>query len=363
MRLKFDRNLRIVLSVSAALALVPISFNACTGGFIAREMAVGVSTTSSTASTATDVSPISDPPPVAASTPISVDRTNPRVIQTIVSPKSLDPAVDNWMADSYALVDTRVPSQGALVIFLLGAGTTPPQAAAYYLPYFAQFGAHVICLDYARDYGIDTGCAANDLTCYGKKRLEAIEGVDSSPLINVTPSNSLEQRLRLLLRNLAATQPQYGWNYFVDDSGEPRWDRIAPMGISHGSATAAYWGKLHAFDRVITLSGPDDSVMGQPSDWLSFASLTPADRYYAFDNVNEVRYPRYVTSFDTLGIAKDSFDLTNGALPISKSVRRLTLNVVDGDDETNHLSTIPYAHAIGVRDLEAYRYFLDFSTN
>ena len=340
------------------LSGLPFAFNACGSGFESAPLHLG-STVSSTDDERNDQTPGDERPPTSSPTatptlepdppapvvdkPIEVDRSNPRLIESIVDPKLLDSAADKWADMQYAHLDTRVPPVGYLAIYLFGAGTSQPSHHVETYKLIASFGLHVIGPDYAQDYGVTTGCQAGDSACIGNKRLEAITGADHSSLIEVKRANSLEARILKMLTHLEQTQPQYGWGYFLDQNGGIRWDRIVVIGHSHGSGTGPLMAKLHKVARAVALAGPDDVVSDMPSDWTKMASATPADRYYGLTNVHELRIEKYKKSWTALGIdiVGKSEDITDGVAPGSPDIRALYLSTDYGSESANHLSTVP----------------------
>jgi len=110
-------------------------------------------------------------------------------------------------------------------------------------------------------------------------RLEIVDGVDRSAFVNVTPANSIDNRLTKLLVYLDAQFPNEGWSRFLND-GEPRWSQIAVGGHSQGAGQAALIGKIRHVDRVVLLAGPPDRRVPEALDaWVSIGE-TPAAKYF-----------------------------------------------------------------------------------
>src|SRR2546421_666055 len=119
-----------------------------------------------------------------------------------------------------------------------------------------------------------------DEDCHGKVRLEAFEGRDHSPHIEVSRPNSAEERVLRMLIALGRAYPGEGWGAFVDGA-LPRWPDIVVSGHSHGASSAALIGKVRRVDRVVMLSGPFDNRAGAAAPWTARPGLTPLDRVYA----------------------------------------------------------------------------------
>src|SRR5262245_7988173 len=73
--------------------------------------------------------------------------------------------------------------------------------------------------------------------CNLNMRLETLDGKNDSPDTNVDKWNSIENRLTALLKYLATTYPEEGWQGFVDEGG-PNWSRLVVAGHSQGGGNA-----------------------------------------------------------------------------------------------------------------------------
>jgi hypothetical protein len=142
-------------------------------------------------------------------------------------------------------------------------------------------GYHVIGLSYQNDVGVDAICKGSaDPDCSGNIRLEIIDGVDRSTLVNVTAANSIDNRLAKLLVYLDAQYPYEGWSRFLDQDG-PKWSQIAVSGQSQGAGEAALIGMIRHVNRVVMFSGPPDLREADEVDrWVAIGE-TPAEKYFA----------------------------------------------------------------------------------
>lgn len=288
------------------LGLLLVSFNNCGKGFVPADEDVLASESQSpdTALAAPTPTPLPVPTPTPAPRVLNVNRGALKLYETVTFPQALNTMANTWVEPQYSYLDTRVPSRGYVVLYLMGAGTVTPLLQIEGLKVLAGFGLHVVCPDYAQDYGIDTGCAVGDLTCRGLKRREAFEGIDHSPLINVTPANSIEQRFTKLLQFLAATQPDGDWGYFLTATGQPRWDKVIVAGLSHGASSAALIGKLRSVARVVGMSGPLDVFAGNtPDAWLTTPGLTSLNKYYFLSHTADPQYAGHQVAWSALGVS------------------------------------------------------------
>jgi hypothetical protein len=170
----------------------------------------------------------------------------------------------------------------------------------------AAMGFHVVAPMYANDYDIRGICSPPrdpDDDCHGKIRLEAFEGVDHSPHLEVKPANAAERRVARLLAHLHRLFPGEGWGGYLDGD-RPRWSQIVVAGHSHGASSSGLIGKVRRVDRVVMLSGPFDNRAGAPAPWTHRPPLTPLDRYYVFSHEAEEQYPQHVKDWEAMQLAK-----------------------------------------------------------
>jgi hypothetical protein len=226
-------------------------------------------------------------------------------IEHVVRPEALDPQADKWLQDQYALVDEAAPRANKLVVYLVGANNKPA-AGRPMMQELARMGFHVVAPMYANDYDIRTICSPAkdpDSDCHGKIRLEAFEGVDHSPHLEVQPANSAEGRVARLLAHLQGAFPGEGWGAYLDGA-RPRWSSIVIAGHSHGASSAGLVGKVRAVDRVVMLSGPFDNRDGAPADWTRRPPATPIDRYYVFSHTNEDQFSQHLKDWEAMELGK-----------------------------------------------------------
>ena len=136
----------------------------------------------------------------------------------------------------HATVDTRVKSQGKLVIWLMDHNNGLFER-------ISSYGLHGIQVHYANRWF--TGLSKetlNDGKSLGNIRLEAATGEDHSPEQFLTP-----------------------------DGQGLLWDKVILSGISHGSTTAARFAIHQRVDRVVMFSGPRDNT----ENWQGLRSAPP----------------------------------------------------------------------------------------
>ena len=253
------------------------------------------------------------PPPEApapAPTPEPVPPPLPPVpepapgVERVLKAAELDPAADQFPAPQYAYLDPAARPLQRLVVYLVGKGN-PPQRGRAMGAWLASQGFHVVVPGYANDYDIRQLCEAADVPdadCHSKLRMEAFEGVDHSPHIQISRPNSLEARVGRMLERLNKDEPTAGWGRF-SARALPRWEEVIVAGHSHGASSSAFIGKIRRVQRVVMLSGPFDNRAGEPATWTRRRSLTPADRYFGFSHAREEQYPGHIKNWGALGLA------------------------------------------------------------
>jgi hypothetical protein len=178
----------------------------------------------------------------------------------------------------HAAVDTRVPWQGKLVIWLMGHNQS-------LFDRVASYGYHGIQPHYSNgwfagvtreQYEDGTG------TAIGKIRLEAATGEDHSPLVNIPKPDGMMERSLQFVKWLVKENPDGKWEQFLTADGSGlRWEKVIMSGISHGSTTAARFAMHQKVDRVVMFSGPRDNT----ETWQGGDSATPSNRFFGLSHI------------------------------------------------------------------------------
>lgn len=195
----------------------------------------------------------------------------------------------------HAAVDTRVPPQGRLVLWLM-----PHNEELF--SRLNSYGLHAMQVHYANKW-FNILCRPQPKTPYarGLVRLEAAIGEDVSDEIDIPKPDSIMERTRQFLIHLSKENPEGKWDQFLNgDQTQVRWDKVTLAGASHGSTTAARFAQHQAVDRVVMLCGPRD----QDQDWQSLPSATAANRYFGFSHVLDGGWTgnHYDRSWELLGL-------------------------------------------------------------
>jgi hypothetical protein len=159
-----------------------------------------------------------------------------------------------------------------LVIGLHGIGNGPGPGGA--ISWAAQRGFHTLMLDYFNTESGEQGAGY----------LEIWSGEDYTPDFEVTPANSVRNRVKTALAWLATNDPGADWGYYLNADGNVRWSDVIAFGYSFGGQTAAAATKLDALDRAIATSAPG---IDADAPMMAMPSITPGDRGWAlFDETD-----------------------------------------------------------------------------
>ncbi|MAR13037.1 MAG: hypothetical protein CL681_24100 [Blastopirellula sp.] len=241
----------------------------------------------------------------------------------------------------HAVVDTRVPSRGQLVIWLMGHNQGLFER-------IASYGLHGIQPHYAnRWFSKIDAKARDDGTTLGKIRLEAATGQDHSPLVTIPPPDGMTARAIQFVKWLATENPAGKWEQFLTaDQNDLLWDQVIMAGISHGSTTSARFAKHQKVARVVMFSGPRD----QFESWHGFKSATPANRYFGFTHVLDGGWTgdHYCRSWQMLGLAHYGpiVNVDEVAAPFGHSRRPITNSNVDNNPRRAHTTVVPGGSAV-----------------
>jgi hypothetical protein len=224
----------------------------------------------------------------------AVDRGTPQAYALLFKASEADPRADKILGSEQAFLDTHVAPLGKLVVHLHGQGLKTTCGYADHGRLLASWGFHVFmpCYDAGATWNPD-GCGKDIGAC----RLEAFDGTDHHPGLNVQPPQAIEVRVVKALEHLARVNPQGDWGYFLDGD-KPRWSRIIISGQSFGAATGPVIAMNRLVDRSVSLSGPRETG----ATWLTGTPMTPIDRFYIFSHVNDDGHAEHLKCADLLHV-------------------------------------------------------------
>ncbi len=213
-------------------------------------------------------------------------------VSHFIYPHATDSAITQWDRPHYVVEKPTVSKRGRLFLFLPGTGNVP-HGYRHIANCAADDGFHAINLYYPNDKSVNFTCADyDDMSCYEKMRLEIIEGRDVSPLVDVSPANSIENRLVRLLYYLRANLAKEGWGGYIDSSGNPAWARIIVAGHSQGGSHAALLGKKYRVAGIVMFSSADyHPRYKKAAPWIAKPGKTPMEFYFAMGHRRDRAFP------------------------------------------------------------------------
>jgi hypothetical protein len=275
--------------------------------------------------TRTTVSVLVDPVSTGSQPP-SVERQ----IYATMTDTAITAAPGNGEAPHVVINPSPVVSpQGELVVFLPGTQGRPTQYT-YILRTAADLGFHAIGLNYPNQTAMGSLCrTSNNADCYWTARNEVIFG-DRVPVdgqTDISPADSIVNRLSKLLVWMDQQHPDEGWGQFllVDDTVD--WSKVVLVGHSQGGGYVGVMAKTVVLDRAVYFSSPDDwnALTDAPANWtLIKPNVTPADRQYGFGSDADTLVPNAhaFAHWNNLGLAKPASGpvlVDNGAASFSGS--------------------------------------------
>lgn len=274
------------------------------------------------------------PPVVIAPTPPVPPPPPPPAVASVerdIAPATTNPALTDNLSAHFAINPASASVRNRLFVMLPGT-TAIPRFYRLIVRAGAARGYHSIGLTYPNDEAVGTICAASPRPdCPGEVRREIIAGTDTSPLVAITPANSITGRLVSMLIYMQATYPGEGWGQYLV-GGAPNWAVITVAGHSQGAGHAGYMAKLHILDRVAMFSGPGDvgNVAGTPAQWITLPNATPAARQYGYTHRQDELVPLALIEFNWSQIGLGAFgapvSVDGSAAPFGDR-RQLTTNI------------------------------------
>lgn len=305
------------------------------------------------ATAAPTVAPTPSPTPSAV---LQVPAERATLKTYAIAPQDTDAAIEAPRDAHFVAIDTDVPSRGQLFLFLRGMAGVPADVSAM-VRQAAANGFHAIGLTYPNTVRLLALCEKDpDDACFEKVRLETIDGQDRTPLITITPPNSIQSRLTKLLTHLATRFPSDGWSAYVDGDG-PRWSKIRLGGQSEGGTHVTLIARDREVARVCMLEAPVDLIGAASASarrlppWIVPAQMTPADRYYGLRHLrsSSPQAAAFAQAWAVLGL--DRFGpavATDAATPPYGGSHHLTTDAQPIDDKGANLShrSVAYDRAL-----------------
>jgi len=197
-----------------------------------------------------------------------------------VLPQSTDSMITPSAEPHYAYLDTRMPAQNRLVLFLGGTKSHPADFQQF-CRIAASLGFHVVNVNYPNTISTLICADKTNIECFENFRREILFGTDVSEYVNVDPANSIINRTVKLLQYLHHEHPGQKWDQYFHENAL-NFDAIIVAGHSQGGGHAAYLAYQYSVNRLIMFSAPADysERYSQPAPWCENNFQTAADRFY-----------------------------------------------------------------------------------
>lgn len=247
-----------------------------------------------------------------------------------VTPSATDKAIDTFDAPHYVYLNKNAKPRKQLVVFLPGTGGDG-RGGRLVGQTATELGYHAVSLSYPSSVPAAICQRESDADCFEKFRMEIITGDDRSGLISINRANSIENRLLKLVMYLKANHPGEGWENFLANGNELKWENIVLTGQSQGGGHAPLMAKYRKVARVIMYSSPKDYDVrgGRPAPWYG-AGKTPIDRYFSFNHMQDKQgcdYTQQLEVLKSLGSYKFGGPVdVDKAMPPYKNSRILVTN-------------------------------------
>ncbi len=236
------------------------------------------------------------------------------VAAELVQPSVADPGIRAFDLPDVVL---RPPAAdlGQLVVFLPGTKGRPTNVLPL-LRVVAGQGYRVIGLSYDDEPAVAQVCPeTRDPGCSAAFRAMRSWG-EGTALVSNPKDEAIAARLTAVLAWLDRAHPGQGWSAFVH-GGQPVWSRIVLSGFSQGAGMAAFMAKRVAVARVVLFSSPWDEAEpgGDLAPWLSDASATPPERWWAARHARELTSALLKRAYRALGVPPAHIVVFDGDLP------------------------------------------------
>lgn len=264
---------------------------------------------------------------------------NAQIIVHPVLPSTTDPNINIFTNSSLgqihiAALNASAAPRNLLFVFLPGTNGTP-LGYKYLDSLAANMGYHCIGLMYPNSPSIGSLCSSNvDSLCFENVRMEIIDGIDRTSLINIDTINCIESRLIKLLKYLNVNYPSENWGQYLTSTGQIVWNKIVIGGHSQGGGHAGLIAKYHTVNRVFFLASPKDynNYYGIQAPWYNGTHITPSSAYYGFSH-----------NSDAVGSTPANQFLCYGLLGLSGFGGKVNVDTISAPYNYSHMLTTSIA--------------------
>jgi len=153
----------------------------------------------------------------------------------LVAPRDTDEEIDSWLAPHVVEIDRSVDPRDVVHIHIPGSYGVPTDSTLI-LKHAARKGYPSIGLRYPNSWTVYTLCTwSADPGCFEDVRLEILDGIDRTDVVDISPANSITNRVVKLLEYLDREHPDDDWRRFLDEYGDVAWSKVVVSGHSQGA--------------------------------------------------------------------------------------------------------------------------------
>lgn len=257
---------------------------------------------------------------VNSSTLMAQDISGSELVIYQIKPSATDAAITRFDEPHYVIFSRNVAESADLVVFLPGTNGKPSNTATL-LGVIATQGYRVIGLEYNDEPAVVQICPRDpNPTCSESFREKRIFGTNVKSPVENSSAESIVNRLVKALTYLNQQHPEQHWDRYIAD-GAPVWSHIVVSGLSQGAGMAAYIAKSKSVARVVLFSSPWDFYGKDKTlaPWISKASITPRDRWYAAFHRRENTAELIARAYKALNIPGDHIRMFNLDLPPNRT--------------------------------------------
>lgn len=225
-----------------------------------------------------------------------------------VLPSATDKNIDKFSGDGWmhwTYFNPAAPARHQVIVFLAGTGGTGKGHRALN-QLAANEGYHLVSLAYPSEISISHFHKSVDPDAFLKARENIIYGKTPFAGLDITPANSIQNRLLKLLQYLAETYPQENWSQYFAAPGRLEWGKLVLAGQSQGGGHACLIALQHPVARVLMFGSPKDFNINfnKPATWFAGPNATPLNRYFSFvhsaDSKHGCTYPQQLENYRAL---------------------------------------------------------------
>lgn len=220
-----------------------------------------------------------------------------QIIMHEATPKQTDPAIQtNTIGDptQYAYLPADdVNRKDNLLIFIPGTWSVP-SGYDYICQAAASNGYYAFSVAYSNSKFLEIYMTGkyNDNTMENIMN-EYLTGENTSPKVNVSRTNSFENRIIKMISYMDSLYPSENWRRFLTSNNDIIWEKLSVGGHSQGSDHAMYMSKVRPLFRAGFYGGPGSFKLrnGKFPSFMQNPGLTPSDRIYGFNHTRDLVRP------------------------------------------------------------------------